>query len=520
MEILNNQIHNWKKQHLLLLAVPLAILYCYYTIFISLFYKWYQNSMYSYGFFIPPISMYLIWIKRRDLCSIKPNPDFYTGTFILILWFSILYAGKVGNILIIQQLSIIPCLMGTIIMIYGRNTYSLIWFPIFYLIFMVPIWDELINPFHPLFQIISATVGVNILKIFDIPVHQINYLIELPNITLEVADVCSGINYLISIVALAIPICHIYITNWKKKIIIFILSVVIAIFSNSMRVTLVALFSYYRGESIGSGIHGPFDILRALSISFIGFLSLFIGVWLLKDKKDIYPYENNDEQFSSKNYFTVKTLFNISKKQNYHILLSIIIILFMGTIINYYKYNAVPLNIKFEKFPDHIGGWSGKETGKDFIPSEFGEMNISDELTRVYRNKNGEEIKVYVGYYEYQDQNKKLINYKLDNIFKHSIKNEIEVENITKVNRFLNITKEDDSVILYWIVINRWIVNDKYEARSKMIWNSIMHRSSNASIVLLKFKDDNNEDYRTKSSRYNGFIQEFSQTLKNFLPVK
>jgi exosortase len=151
-------------------------------------------------------------------------------------------------------------------------------FPLAYLILMVPILDEVIDKIHWPFQLFSARMGSILLRIFDIPFFlKVNYF-ELPNMTLEVAEECSGVRYLISIIAIGIPLAYFTQKGWWRKIVLVATAVIIGILANGVRVALVVLCAYYYGEN---NIQGPFHIFQALFVSVVGFVFLFILAWFL-----------------------------------------------------------------------------------------------------------------------------------------------------------------------------------------------------------------------------------------------
>jgi exosortase/archaeosortase family protein len=96
--------------------------------------------------------------------------------------------------------------------------------------------------------------------------------------TLEVAEECSGVRYLISIIAIGIPLAYFTQRNWWRKIGLVITSVIIGILSNGVRVAFVVLCAYYYGKN---NIQGPFHMFQGLFVSIVGFIFLFISAWLL-----------------------------------------------------------------------------------------------------------------------------------------------------------------------------------------------------------------------------------------------
>ena len=510
-----------QKIHIFRVGIVLSVFYCYANVFLNLMEKWKNEDLYSYGFLIPAISIYLIWLKRNDIRKIEQKPDILIGFVILIAGLFSLVFGYIGSIVLIQELSIIFTITGLVFLTFGKQVFSKIWFPIFYLIFMMPIWDSVLDPLHYPFQYLSASVGVGILKIIGVPVYQKDIFIELPNITLVVASVCSGVNYLISVVAIGIPLSYYYLSSFKRRIFLLLLSVFIAIFSNSLRVGAIGLFAYHSGEKVSQNIHGPFDILRSVIISMVGIIVLFIGTIFLKEKEIDNVPRIKEVSLS----WNPATSFKISKAQtktNYFLMyiISITMVFVIGTFVNFYRHKPVPLKNSFNSLPHIIGRWEGMNTGPFSLAENFKEFGVDQEVIREYRDGLDNVIQLYIGYWDFQVQGKELINYKLDEMLDNRQKYKSS-QNTIFIYDEKEYTKENEKtndIFIYWIDINGRIIGDKYRAKAYNILDFIKHGRTNSAIVLMKVNKKNGEDIDQALDRYNNFIFELSSVLKHYLP--
>src|SRR3990172_9654474 len=126
-----------QKIHIFRVGIVLSVFYCYANVFLNLMEKWKNEDLYSYGFLIPAISIYLIWLKRNDIRKIRQKPDIPIGFGIIIVGLSTLALGYIGSIVLIQELSIIFTITGFVLLLFGVQVFRVIWFPILYLIFMM-----------------------------------------------------------------------------------------------------------------------------------------------------------------------------------------------------------------------------------------------------------------------------------------------------------------------------------------------------------------------------------------------
>jgi len=508
------------ENYILRVGVVFSIIYAYAKVLSDLMGKWKNEDLYSYGFIIPAISIYLIWLKRNDIRKIRLKPDVLIGYGIILIGLSTLVLGYIGSIVVIQELSIIFTITGFILLLFGKQVFSVIWFPIFYLIFMIPIWDSVLDPLQYPFQYLSASAGVGILQIIGIPVYQKDIFIELPNITLLVASVCSGVNYLISVVAIGIPLSYVYLSSLKKRILLLLLSVFIAIFSNSLRVSAIGFFAYHSGAKVSQNIHGPFDILRSMIISIVGIIVIFIGTIFLKEKEiDNVPI-SKEVSLSRK----AETSFKISKaktKVDYFLMniISVIMVFVTGTFVNFYQHKPVSLKNGFNSFPHIIGRWEGMDTQPFSLAENFKEFGVDQEVIREYRDGLDNVIKLYIGYWDFQIQGKELIHYKLDEMLDNRQKYELS-QNTIFIYDENEYTKENGGkkdIFIYWIDINGRIIGDKYRAKAYNILDFIKHGRTNSAIVLIKVNKKNGEGIDQTIDRYDNFIFELSGVLKHYL---
>jgi exosortase len=115
------------------------------------------------------------------------------------------------------------------------------------------------------------------LNALNVPVFQHSNYLDLPTISLEVARACSGVNYLVSIIALGIPLAYFTQKTWLRKIVLVLSGVIVGIIINSIRVTLIGIWAYRGGEIV----HGPLHIFQSFFVSVIGFIFLIIFAVIL-----------------------------------------------------------------------------------------------------------------------------------------------------------------------------------------------------------------------------------------------
>ena len=95
-------------------------------------------------------------------------------------------------------------LAGTVLFLYGWEHLRVVWFPLAFLLLMIPIPAIIFNQIAFPLQLLASRFGETVLRLSDIPVLREGNVIMLANTQLEVAEACSGIRSLISLLTLGI----------------------------------------------------------------------------------------------------------------------------------------------------------------------------------------------------------------------------------------------------------------------------------------------------------------------------
>ena len=236
----------------------------------SMVITWSSKKEYSHGFLIPLISGYVIWLKRDRLHNTPITFDI-KGLFMLVIGVVLLIIGSVAFEPFLRQISFVLSIMGLIYFIFGPGIYKTLLFPSGYLLFMIPLPYIVMNNIAVSLRLVNAKVTYNALHLLGIPILRDGVNLGLPNMSLVVADLCTGILSLVAIMALAVFYAYITQKNLIPRLALILLSVPIAIFSNMLRlITTVGLAYFYGPRILGDIIH-----------QFHGTMNFLITVFLL-----------------------------------------------------------------------------------------------------------------------------------------------------------------------------------------------------------------------------------------------
>ncbi len=259
-----------------------TLLFCYWEVLSALVNQWIANDVYSYAFLIPVISGYMIWLQRERLSELSLEGAPVLGWFVLSSGLAALLVGWAGHLLLVQELSLLLTLSGLALLFWGVQAFHLLRVPIGYLLFMIPVWGFITDPIQMPSRLFSAEVAAAILQAVGLTPYQTGIYIELPNITLEVAPECSGVNYLFAVAAIGVPITLFYLEGWAHRLILLASALAIAMVANGLRIALVGIVAVFQ---LSADSHGPLHILQGLFVSVVGYVGIFAVLWLLRRRE-------------------------------------------------------------------------------------------------------------------------------------------------------------------------------------------------------------------------------------------
>jgi EpsI family protein len=258
---------------LLLAILAVAYLAGYATVVGSFVSSWLGRDEYSHGFLIPFISAYFVYQEREELRRVRPAPRILLGTAIVLLGSLLYLLGNRGGVVLVEQLAFLLLLPGLVILTLGPGVLRIVMLPLLYLGFMLPLIGDLGGGLYGPLQLTTAWLAEALLRLVGIPVLRTAETLHLPKVTLQVAEACSGVRYLISIVTVAVPAAIMTQRRWWRRTAIVLSAIVIGILANGVRVALIGFWVTYGSREV---LHGPYHLLQGLFVSCVGYAFLLI----------------------------------------------------------------------------------------------------------------------------------------------------------------------------------------------------------------------------------------------------
>jgi exosortase len=225
----------------------------------SLVHHWYTDDNYSHGFLIVPLALYLVWERRDRLSRLTPAPALISGGIMVLGSVLVLVAGLLGAELFLTRIAIIGVLIGAVLFVLGWPHLNMLAFPLAVLLLMIPIPAILFNHIVFPLQLLASRVGEISLAAAGIPVLREGNIIMLANTTLEVAEACSGIRSLVSLLTLGIIYGYFTDTRTSIRVLVALSAIPVAIFANGLRVAGTGIAAHYYGSAAAEGFFHTFS---------------------------------------------------------------------------------------------------------------------------------------------------------------------------------------------------------------------------------------------------------------------
>ena len=507
-----------------------AFAFCYAGVFAVLIDQWATNPLFSYGFAVPLISGYIVSTKSAELRRLHRTPDYVLGVPAIFFGAAMLRVGDVGGLMMLQGASLVVTLAGLVLLLFGRVALSVVWFPITYLLLMLPIWDYPLNRLQVPSQTLSAGIAVSLLHSIGLPVLRQGTTIVMPTGTLEVMRECSGVNQLVAVTAMVIPAAYLWLHGHVRRIAFIGIAVVVAYLSNGLRIALVGLLT---AKGLPGASEGVLHVLQGLVVSVLGYtligacLSLFARMGQ-KHQREVDGAETGVQPEARRA--------PAGRRHAWVMACVVGVMLLVGTSQLWSDGREVGLSEALHSLPNQIDEWTldtAPHRSAVALPSFDAELvgaypgqsgtrrfaAVDDELVRTYRSASGGRVQLYIGYYRRQEQGKELSGEAGHALQKAASELTLRLDSETiELNEIVQTNVRGQRGLLYWFDVNGRVLPSIYRAKGYTIWDALTRRRSNGAIIMIAWDDPVGANPSSARQGAIGFAEVLVPVLRQYLP--
>jgi exosortase len=254
------------------------ILMLYASVIRGLVVQWWTDADYGYGFFVPLFSGYILWHERERWTKTEIKPINF-GFVIMLGAVSLFLVGSLGAELFTSRFSLLVLLAGMILFLAGWKMLRAVFFPLGYLVWMIPIPVIIYNQITFPLQLIASRLASAWLELAHVPVLRDGNILIMSNYSLEVVEACSGIRSLMTLMALAVAYGYLVSPQRWVRYVLAAFMLPIAIVTNAVRVMGAGMLAHRFGPAAAEGFLHEFS---GWAIFLVALVLMFGSHWILR----------------------------------------------------------------------------------------------------------------------------------------------------------------------------------------------------------------------------------------------
>ena len=237
----------------------------------------------SHGPIVLFTGLWLLWRQWPNAMKVANPPNGLVVGLLLAVLLPIYAFARITQIVEIEGYLMYGCLLAVLYSIIGLRAMQQLWFPLFYLAFIFPPPESIVDAVTLPMKMELSKAAVSFLDLLGYPIAGQGVRIYIGQYELLVAAACSGLNSIISLSA--ISLFYIYIrhqANWKYAALLIWLIVPVALLANFVRVLILILLTYHFGEAAAQGFLHNFAGVFMFAVALLAIYAIdemISGLW-------------------------------------------------------------------------------------------------------------------------------------------------------------------------------------------------------------------------------------------------
>lgn len=454
---------------------------------------------YSYIVVIPALSAMLFWRLRGRLRGLPFTGSWY-GLILVAAGLLLRIVGQFSTMSTVVRYAFLMVIYGLVLSLTGSAVFRRLLLPLCVLIFMVPLPMFLTDEISLKLQLLSSQLGVELIRLTGISVYLEGNIIDLGAYQLEVAEACSGLNYLFPLMILSFLIAYLFRGPLWKKVLIFFSSVPLTVLMNSLRIGVIGITVEYWGPQMAEGMLHEFEgwlvfMLSTGAVALVAFSLAKIGPSRVKwnaafgfgpDLAEAQAAQSAaNTSRSAEHRFGVPTPF----------LIATVITALVGLlgVAAPQTPEVHPARVEFVDFPAHIGDWIGQRQPLERVYLDA--LQLDDYVLADYHQPSGREpINFYVAYYESQRGLNRIHSprnclpgggWEVEKMQRYTLPPAAHLSRPLTVNRLIIGQGSQKQLVYYWFQERGRDLTDENVVKWYLFWDSVTRNRTDGALVRL-----------------------------------
>lgn len=243
----------------------------------AMVHQWWNIDTYNHLLMVPLIIAWLVALKEEELAGMTPRP-FLPALAGVAAGLGLWLAGERLGINLVAQAGAVAALQAAVVSIIGIRVSLVLALPIAFAAFLVPFGDEIIPPL----QAVTAEIAIALTHASGVAATIEGIHIHTPAGLFIVAEACSGVKFLVAMVALGVLVCFTGFTRWSHRAAFMAACVIVPVLANGVRAWATIYIAQYVGAERATG----FDHIVYGWLFFAVILALLLGgAWRFVDRE-------------------------------------------------------------------------------------------------------------------------------------------------------------------------------------------------------------------------------------------
>ena len=482
---------------------------------------WEKQEEYSHGYLIPFISLFFIWQKKNELGRL-PFAGSWAGVLILLLGVVFFFLGELSTLYIIVQYSFLVSLFGLVLAWLGWQGLKVIWVPLLFLVFMIPLPNFIFQGLSAQLQLISSEIGVWVIRLFGISVYLEGNVIDLGSYKLQVVEACSGLRYLFPLMTLGFMMAYIYRAPFWKRVVLFLSTIPITVLMNSFRIGVIGVMVEYWGQSMAEGFLHDFEgwvvFMACLGVLLVEMVILGrIG----RHKESLRDAFGIDFPEPSPKGAQVQR-----RKLNPSLVVSLVVL--GGTALLAQSLGSreadSPARKDFADFPVAIGEWQGRPDKLENIYLDI--LKLDDYVIMDYVGPQGGRVNFYIAWYASQTKGESAHSprsclpgggWQIASLEQKTL-DAVSAGKPIQANRVEIKRGEYTQLVYYWFQGRGRTITNEYMVKWYLFWDALTRNRTDGALVRLTTMVAPGEDLDKAENRLEEFTRQVSGVLEEYVP--
>ncbi|HID30052.1 MAG TPA: VPLPA-CTERM-specific exosortase XrtD [Desulfobacterales bacterium] len=496
-----------------------ALIVSYRSVIPGLVHQWLDNQDYSHGPLMVPVVGYLIRRKRKELRAVRHQSD-WRALLLMGVAVGVYVVGELGAELFTTRVSMLLFIVAFVWLLYGLSVLKVLRFPLAFLFLMLPLPGFIYRNITFPLQLLSSAWSVDLFRIFGISAYREGNVIDLDFMVLQVVEACSGLRYILPLVALGILFAYFMQRILWRRLVLVVVTIPMAVVANVLRIVGTGLIGLYWGEKAAEGFFHSFSGWFVFMVCLVSFVAVNALLNLLPKGRGI---EQDDHSPAA--------VVSVSKRNAWPLVfVAMIIVLSTPAIVNSLgSVSPVPLEKPLSTFPLFFEGYVGTKGTMD--PEIWEQVGAQEYVLVDYYRDGQPPLNFYVAYYEYQRKAGDFVHsprlclpgagWFIEENRERHISEERKLDsadNGVRLNELL-ISKGDTKQLTYfWYQGRGRNFTNEFAAKFYMIWDGLWRRRTDGALVRLVLPLPGGETVEQGRTILDPFALAVERALEEYLP--